>query len=688
MMREKATAAALTFAALLTTVAPFVVLLALPMFDGGIFRQTETVSVGIHIASCAAAATMLVLTMTAPALVRAALGGPVLALGAIGLIGLLTLPFSDDPARSLHGSLEHGIGALWHFEAAALAALACIAWTGRPRWRPVMAAGAALSVVACCVLQVSKLRWGTELLAVYDFPEYLGLDALLASVPLLALRRGWANAAGVALAGSGAVEAGNRSAGLAIAAAAIGALVLARRPAMASRLPGAAVLGSLALAMVLAVAAPALEAVATRSPAQAATDVLSTAPIDHVPIQAKAYGTLWDRSVTARLVLHEIGEHPGDLVTGSGFGSFERVAESDDRLAPGRRMVRSNDTASLTYWDGDQKARFHSHNTLYEMTLSSGLAAAVAWLAFVWLMARDVGHDRLVAGVTLLAALVVGASLWFLVNATAPLIALAIAAVCAGECAAAPVRTPRPAVAAALTLACSGLTLATAAAAAFAGAAVSGERLERAFVPVFALPGTGPICQGYEALTLPNRQVNRELYKILVRRIAEAKEQAPLELAMRKGNLSNFSCMMRKAAEGGDTLSLLASLKARADLSDMLGATSPIPGSIMGPDYARWQADLDLLLGKAPLRTDLVMPYVQWLQARGRKDDVRETVSHFLPAVAEGDPVRPWLMAQRDQASDDPAGYRVHIGTAFSEGIANIVAVPVTQAKAILKAER
>ena len=673
--------------AALTCLSPFVVFLALPMFDGGIFRQSETVAAGLHAVAAVAAALLMALTVTDPTRVAGALRAPVLALGAIGLAGLATLPFAGDPAMSLHGSLESGVGALWYLEAAILAASASVAWAHLPRWRPVMASAPALSVAACGILQAARFHWDGELLATYDFPEYLGIDALLAAVPLLALPGRAAKASAVALAVGGALMAGNRSTGLAILAAVAAYAALRRWPARTPSLPAMAVGATLAIAALMAVGAPALEALAERSaPATSAADVLSKAPIDRISIQTKPYGTLWDRSVSARLLIHDVLAHPAELAFGSGFGSFERVSRMDNRLAPGRRMVAPSDTASVAYWDGDQKARFHVHNGLYEALLSGGVLAALAWLALAWSAGRGEGRDRLAARVALVAALAVGCSLWFLVNAAAPLLAMAVAAACARQDPGtrAPVRS---AAAAGLTLGCAALTLATAAAAAVTGVAVGGERLERAFVPVFSI-GSKPICQGYEAVSLPNAQINRELYGMLIRRIATAGDQAPMELALRQANLTNFSCMMREYAKAGDSMALLASLKARADLSDMLGATNPVMASILGPDYRFWRDDLDLALHAAPLRTDLVMPYVQWLQSNGRKDDVKAAVAHFAPAVPAGDPVRPWLAAQADQASDDPAGYRVHIREAFDAGMANLVVVPKGQAESVLKAER
>ena len=689
--------------AAIVVMSPFVIFFALPVFDGGVFRQVETVASVLHGLAALAAMLMLQIALTRSPVLLAAFRDPsVLSLLGIALAGLVTISHAADWARSLHGTLEHGVGILWHAETAILAVAAIFSWRSSPSWRPFIASAPALSVVICGALQYLNLPYGDGgHFVVYDFREYLGIDAMLAAAPLFALRTQWATIAGFLLIPAGALLSGNRS----VALGALGAAAVATAVRFLPRIDFRRWLAPASAVLVLggALALPCLpglfEAAAIRGvdPLRDAPSVASTIPVDHVDVSGKFYGTLWQRSVSASLVEKSMLAKPVIFFTGNGFGSFDEVAETYRRSASGRQMPVATETSSLTYWDGWQKARFHSHNAVWEMLLSAGVLAAAAWLGLVWSVARLIDRSSLLAGATLLGVIGVVGSLWFFVNAAAPLFAIAIASVVASVPSMAPATTEGGeedskapdtilpiAVGVVLTL----CAIAFALAATFAGSAVVGEKKERAFIPMIGDPKTGaPACVGYEDLTISSRESNRALYDLLSRRILDeatsTKDKTTItsyvDFAAHRINLANFSCLMRNYSEDShDVLALLTSLRARAEIGRVLGKGEGlvILSKVLGPDFHFWPDDIDKLLAVAPGRTDVIVPYIEALDPVKQKAAIKRAVQRFAPRVLEGDPVRAWLMAKEAQADDKPVEeYRGLMRTALEQGLANLIPV-------------
>ncbi|AOG02808.1 hypothetical protein [Bosea sp. RAC05] len=681
--------------AAIAVVSPFVIFMALPVFDGGVFRQVETVSVGLHVLASATAMLLMLLTTVAPAAVSHSISKPALWIAAIAALGALlaTFGFGDDWRRSLHGTMEHGVGILWHLELAILVLGFHVAWRDRPEWRVAMALGAPISVAICAILHLTKPVWSEGVtFTVYDFPEYIGINALFAAVPLLALRRRWSVAMAITIALAGTVVAANRSVGLALAIALLG-IVLARRCHDQRKLSQAAaslaVAATLAIAVALPLLAPVFQGVAISS-VSVAPGIPSTAPIDHVAIATKPYGTLWQRSVTARLVAHDVLADPAHLIAGRGFGAFDTVAQTRSREAPGRRMQTPLPTASLAYWDGDQKAAFHSHNALLETVLSVGLLGGLLWLGFVYSVGREIRAWRPEAAITFLSAIVVGGSLWFFVNAAAPLIALGLVAVLNPAA-----RRSGPLVqpnlnsvslsSVIMTLGFGLVSICFAAAAAFAYSAAAGARFERAFVPLPAVPAG--VCSGFSAVSMPSHELNAQLYRVMLRRIEARPDQlAIVDLAMLRNNIASYSCLMRSYAARGDVLGAMTSLDARWRLAQVLGSDNPILLKTLSEDFAFWGDDLDLYLKLAPGRTDKVIPFITWLDAEKRPQEVVAAVGRFLPRTIETDPVRHWLLAKQAQALGDKRAYQTAIKRALELGLANLMPIDLAVVRSFFEA--
>ena len=655
---------------------PLAVALALPAFDWGIFRQVETASAALHGLSALAALGLMLVAASEPRRLEGAFGGPAMAAAALAVVGLAMLPFADEPLRSLNGTLEHGVGVVWFAELA----LAIVASTVLRRESPLgfkaAACSAAASGAACAALTVLDLPWGSERFVPYDFPGYLGPWCLLAAVPLVAMPgKAW-RAAGVALALAGLYVSGNRSAMLTVPAAlALYGMVRVLGPRTGRlALVAAAVALPVALTACVYLAGPAIQARAVAGPPEAGSEaVASDKPVDRRAVQDGALGTVWGRSVTTRLVASSLAERPLRLLTGRGFGSFESVAVERSREAPGRRFVAENETGSRTYWDGDQKARFHSHNLLLEAVLSAGLLAGAAWLAFCGLVARSApARGGLPAASLLVATLCVAGSFWFLTNTALPLVALAVAAVGPGVRAPALARSPSRASLLAMP-AFAALMVALAGLGVFASESARGERMERAFIPLIPGPG-GPPCAGFSAVAMPDRQQNTNLYRMLVRRIEDRKSLAVIETGMRSVNIANFSCMMRAYAAEGDTEAMETSLSARARIYKALGDGNPVAERLIAPDFNLWIDDIEKFLDRAPDRTDVVLPFLDWAQSAKRPDRIKAG-ERLLPRMAESDPVRHYYLAVKAGAEGRADEGAAQMREAMRLGLANLVPV-------------
>ena len=662
---------------------PFAVFLALPSVDLGIFRQVETVAAAVHLLSAACALCLLLVSLGDVRVLRPARSLAVLAPAALGALALLAAPLVETPERTLVGSLEHGVGAAWFLELSLVTLAATVLRRERPAAFAAVVYAAGASVAVCLALQALCLPYGAEALVPYDFREFLGVSGAIAAAALLALGGRRAGFAGLALAAASLALSGNRAALLAALVAGAAWLVLRRlRPGQArGGLAAGAVAISLAGLALVAVTPPLWERLSVAgSPARGA--IQSADPVDWAGVQLKPYGTVWGRGVSADIVLRDLAASPARLLAGRGFGSFETVAVERKREAPGRRIVAPIETAAATYWDGDQKAKFHSHNLLLEAALAAGIGGGLAWLAFLGGVALSARSRALPGAVLLLATLAVTGSFWFLVNSALPLLALAIAALAPVAIrASAPVPKPGAGAAGATAL----LALGFVGFAGLAAAQSSASRtvmVERFFAPLPWGPLRGG-CVGFQAVAVPDRQVNVNLYRMFVRRVEDKGGGAFEELSTRANTAANYSCLMRRfAAERGDVEAMEASLDGRYRLWNAAGDKGAQVEGILGPDFEDWVEDIERFLAKAPGRTDVLIPFVRWAENSGHGERVL-AAERILPGMAETDPVKSLLAASIAKARGDEAAHARLVVRALDLGLANLLPIPAAMASGV-----
>lgn len=666
---------------LLSAIAPWVLMLALPFVDLGVFRQVETISAALHVLAALSALGLMAFSAAFPGKLPGFISSPVAVLAGLGVALALITPFAVNPWMNLHGSLELGVGALWHIEVALLAVAMTVSWQQGEMHRLVLALSSALPVAIASVLQIMGLKLGAETMVVYDFSEWLGPAAMLAVVPLLALRRPAATVAGILLVVVGLAVSGNRAAIVAtvVFVATWMALRLMRRhrPVLQGVVASVAALAAM---IALLSAPPLLEQLASSHPLVPKGDIASVAPIDLAAVQNQPYGTLWQRGVNMLYLANDMTRHPWSWLSGTGFGSFERAIAEQGLWPAGRQFELPTPTSSATYWDGALKAKFHSHNILLEILSAGGVLAGMGWLLFVGLVAASGDRARLAGASMLTAVLVVVGSLWFLPNSMAPFLALGLATLVV------PAENSRRSSAldniASIVLMIAALAFAVLAAIGLT--AIGGERNERAFVP---LPSV--VCQGYEALGMPNMQINGALYRILLTRLENMDDdRREVYTAMNVNNLRNFSCIHRKAADEGDMVALRDSLLARGRVIRLFAGDPAVAAAVMSVDIQHWGDDLKKMLQSSPHNDFLVLPYMSWLAKVSDRDRERDELSRLAADLLDTSPVKAYAQARLAALRGDGVESSRFANLALDLGLANLIPLSAEQAMALRGTER
>lgn len=670
-----ATQAARTALAAILSLAAFVFIFGMPWNDLGLWRQTEVPAALIHFASVFVAFLIGFLVFKKDEETIGLLRHPaVLAIAGLALFTAAVAPFSDSPWRSIHGTLKHGIGALWHLELALLVVSSALVM----RSKAAIVLETALVVSTTVVITLYALPDSLGIGRPMSFAEWVGL--LSAAVSFVIVARGRTLVSmrtfiAFAILVSGIYVSDNRTVMLSVIACAI-LLAAYRIPVLSTWFASArfragfVIVAGLVGIAVMAAIAPVMERSVAGAAFPAGTEmVLSDNPIDHYALQDGTIGTLWSRSHMVLMVLGDIAQHPGKLLTGNGWGSFGTVYEYHAREVPGRSFTTSIPTASYTYWDAQKMSDFHSHDLPVEALLSGGIGAFVLWFAVIGSVAATSRTGLLAA-----TGIMVGALFWFPVNH----MTVALAALLA--CGVAPVtvsgRTVRVAsltVAIPVALMCA--VFMVAASQLFTLSVV--EHTERYFRPIEA-DKDPKTCSSIATVMLPEDEVNTSLYEVLSQRILRS-ENRPKEVYDHTTNLITLSCTLRRYYQNGDNIkALVMSLEKRA----MLVAIGPASYGPMVDDIVNWGKDVDRLLEMAPQRTEHVVPYLAALAQRSKNRElVLSEFDRLIKKLPAEDPITVYVTAMRAHEVGDDATYRDLMKKAVRLGYANIYPIPEKQAK-------
>jgi hypothetical protein len=658
----------------LVVLSPFLLLTTLPFHDLGLFKQSEPPAVAIHaVAGLAALAMLLLYAAPASGRITPVLTWPTIVLIGLSAAGFVSSIFSAETFLGITGSLEHGVGALWFLETAILAMAASTVVGFGTRFETSIRWAVAVAIVAGIGLQAMRLASHGALWVPYDFPEWIGMIGPVAAAVVVAGGSSVAWSVGGAILAASLVFSDNRATALIVIVWLV-LLAFSRlrsqsvvRTGMLSG--GFALIAVVGLVGLFAIRAPLEHLAASSADVVGTSSIASTNPLDHVALQEKAYGTLWQRGVNIAVTVRNIVDHPSYLLTGRGYGSFEQVVSEEGHFAAGRYFERPSPAASLTYWDGDRKARFHTHNLLMESILASGLVGGLLWLAFLFSTGAAVRNGSKPAFLLLASTLAVGGTFWFFVNTMSPFLAVAIAMV------ASPIAMrggPTNLGRAATTILLVFATFACLAWAAFTYATIVGEKGERRYLQALVMLGSDK-CIGFSSVGMPNAQINTKLYEILVAQIESKKAGADRSEAMKSwwGNVSDYSCLMRSYSEAGNMASLRKSVEMRSKLVDLV-EQDPTMFQALQRDLEYWPYDVIQLLRTGSGHQDLVLPLIRFVEAKASPEQTAKVIELLMNVLPDESPAKYLLSSRRKSLVGDAAGAEVALKEAMAHGLANL----------------
>ncbi|MGZ0190704.1 MAG: hypothetical protein ACKVH0_22340, partial [Alphaproteobacteria bacterium] len=169
---------------LATLVSPWIVFLALPPFQIGVWTRLEPVAIGLHL--CAALGAVGLALASPSSLVRRPLVGPVMVICAISLLwGLGIAPFVSSLGAHWFGAPETHQGLAWFVDVAVLVACAQVLYVFASIRRQIVLS-AFLSLGVLCVLSLMySPQWSWSPYPFLDHLAFYGLfcGALAAVTP-------------------------------------------------------------------------------------------------------------------------------------------------------------------------------------------------------------------------------------------------------------------------------------------------------------------------------------------------------------------------------------------------------------------------------------------------------------------------------------------------------------------------
>jgi hypothetical protein len=593
-----------------------------------IWFQSEP-AVAVNWAAAGIAAVGLgVLALDRPTLAWRAIAHPLVAIpGAVALWSLAVLPLARIPGISLFGSPELGEG-IWNFMAIAVLTAAARALIAGRRGRHGLIVAVLLAVAAACGLMAT----GSSDLMPYYFSDFLAFYGIAGTALALALtpRRYRLAIACVMFPLAFLIVhwSDNRAAyGAILIGLVVYLAVLCFADRRWIRVAAAAVAGVIPIAATLAIVVAGLAGPPHGLPGSLDREARAT------------YDKMLTRFFLMRVVEDAIGREPSRLVTGFGWGHYPELLFEHVPLA--NVKLHSLPTAGdekFQSWDVVIRPDFHSHNVYAEGLASGGVVVLLllwAYLAFLPLSAPR----RLLPAATAYAVMVgFLQAFWFAMPILMPVMAVTAAVFTARVRAPSvthAVRRDRRLVASALGVGCV-LFAAAGALAWMAGAArraADENMLAQPPVPASACADFYfDFGRGYDHFVwLITLQTG-----VLQDALAKGEALSPQRVA----RMERYLCVADRATRSSPSVRVgVADVVVRADLVFAAAkAESPLRASAA----AGWGDVLDVVLARAPKRTDLAAPYFSWLLKAGREDELLARANRLLQ-TRPADPVGLWF---------------------------------------------
>lgn len=582
------------------------VIFSLPQLGIGVWHDAE----GVQVAILAAAGLCLLGVGGTLASHRPVAWHPaVLVLLALGAWSVLGVPFAEHPATALMGPPQSMYGIVWFVAQAAFLAAALII-ARHPRLFALLVAGAVAMAMVVAWFNLRNVSWLSPSVrallpraAAHGFNEYLGYPALgLLALAATLPRAGvpWNKALAALAALVLLVLSGNRTAA---GAALLGAgLLLCQR-----RWP---VFGGYHLRLGRVV-------------------VLVTVPSVAIYLllrfgwAASLLPSLASRQILLRVLEPELWTPPWFLLLGHGWGHYQSTLLAQLPLT-GISLTRPD-------WIDFARDQFHSHHALAEALFAAGLPGAVLLAAVPVAVVAGARPAHRPVALALAFALVLLDSFWFQLPETMVPLALAVAATARHNGRAA----LRPHAAGALLRpSCLGPALtALVLGAGLLGLSFWQARMSRAMDELWAcLHGSGTRCESM--VPADPRQSQLALAMLLGQTLRDLQRQDwPATWVER------FGAVTTEASRRCDH-SCSPSLAMVLLNSQLMSAYVPKAAGIFSA--GQWHAVAVRLAHRAPLRTDVLAPYLNWLFQTGGSLAVSEMLA-AMPPEGLATPVGVWF---------------------------------------------
>ena len=633
-----------------TILAPFAIFLALPPFYVGIWVQVEGTMPWLHVIAALAALGCAALTAAGDVRARAAVLHPLVLIPAgVSTLAVLLLPATTLPALSLLGAPEHGFGALAFLDLAALTAAAFVVMADAP-WRRIALGATFAAVAGAFVLDAmfrSKSTW-----APFFFGDYLAFYAIFvfAIFGVLTRHRPLVFAVASLLSLVLVVLSSNKGAILAIG----GALALlpffwrdrSRRTAifLSSVLPF--VVGS----MIILVGSTFQED--QRGVLNAMTG-FGSLPV----LLVDSWASLWSRAMLVVVAAHSFFDEPWRLLTGFGWGHYNESLLTNLLVVQGR--LHEYIGPSQVYWDAIRRADFHSHNQYFEALLSSGFAGAALFMGYgvATVICAPVERRRLALFIVL--TLVTLQSFWFQMPHTLPVMAIAMTVLVGTPTVDRDTRSwSYPAAAGAS--ACCIVLIAGALVAGYISLNIAAERTE---IDRIARSGGGPF-ERHPATGL------REIYDaaLIQQAFGLARDNSGEDASKVLGGY------LAPVIAGEQPKTLKLSISVANTFSGLFFADPDFLAK-MGVNEADFRRSIEHVIRRAPRRSDIAIPYFNYLVAAGREREALD-LANIILARQSDDAVALWFsgIVLLGREATSAAGMR-NLRRSLTFGIRNLMPV-------------
>ena len=640
-----------------TLAAPFVIFLALPPFYNGIWGQVEGALPWLHGLGGIGALGCGLMAVSGNSLATAALLHPmVLFPAAIFAVAVLLMPAAVLPALSLFGAPEHGFGALVYLDLAALTAAAFVVFADTT-WRRLVLAVALCVVAAAFVLDgLFRLE---QTWAPFFFGDYLAFYAVFTFAILGVLARGrrlWFAAAAILLIAS-CLMSSNKASVLALGAGfALLPMVTRIRSnrAVAMVCAGYPILVGIAIIVIGS---------AWREPYREELGAIGW-PGPLANLIADSWASLWSRAMLVVVGAQTLIDSPWRVLTGIGWGHYNETLLANLPIVEGR--LHELIGPSRVYWDAIRRVDFHSHNQYFEALLSGGIVSAGLVLAYGAAMVRYAAADNRKLAFFVALVLAVLQSFWFQMPHTLPVMVFAIVMLTDGitvdsrACRREGWVAPGCAIAAAAILFLGGTMSILASkdvASALKDIKQAGElpadfKIERRF--------SAGLDEIYDASLL------QTAYALDV---GESKRVASLD-----GRPYDILRQMLRRTLDSPPASLKGSISTVNVLSGIIFMV-PDTESRFGDLSEQYRDRVEALMRRAPRRSDIAIPYFNYLLARKREKEALDLANRIL-ARHENSAVALWFsgIVLLGNADTSAAGM-ANLKRSLAQGIRNLMPI-------------